>query len=192
VANEAQVDTCGSIKSYTALGDSFPAGFGSDQRLKTCPPGTYSEASATCTSKECGKDAGSYAYRFANELSIPSFQFLACTGNDTDSIITSQINGPDFGTPDLITINAGGDNENLFSDIIQACVFAFFGFDSKACASASEAGATKISRLPQRFQELFDALKTKTASQGTNPKVVVIGYAHYWGPKAIHENACAG
>ncbi|KAI8222955.1 Lipase 1 [Colletotrichum sp. SAR 10_77] len=167
--------TCSSFKSYTALGDSYAAGFGSHRRLQLCDGSSLSGFGSTCTTSECGQDTGSYAWLFAHSHGTQSFQNLACSGLDTKDTLSRQVNSASFGSPDLVTVSMGGDNNSLFHNVILSCIFWYV---SKNCDRAMADANSTIQSLSGSYDEVFDGIKAKVRP-GT--KVVALGYAQFWG-----------
>jgi hypothetical protein len=174
----ARPNACGPFNSYTALGDSYGCGFASLQRLALCPS-DGSGFGSSCTTEACGQDIGGYAWKFRKQHAIKNFQYLACTGNDTQSIIDDQISSPSsrFGNPDLVTISAGGDDQSFFTKVVKACVFYY---DSGSCDREMATAAKIIEGLPTQYAKIFAAVKRKVRP---NTKVVAMGYAQFWGFK---------
>lgn len=141
---------------------------------------TEDTGTVTCTTEACGKDTGAYSYRFAQEQNITTFRYLACNGNDTNSVRDTQVNSPAFGKPQLITLNVGGDeptpqrDQSYFANIVFSCVY---GYNSSSCDAALELGAKIINNLSDDLNSLMSAIKT-AAPDAT---VLVMSYAQFWG-----------
>lgn len=112
---------CSKFQSYTALGDSYAAGYGSVDTLPICR-GDQDPGRDSCTTEACGNGTGAYSYQFAHAYGITNFQYLACNGNDSLSVLCSQVETSAFGNPDLITINVGGDDKSLCSKVVIGCM----------------------------------------------------------------------
>ena len=167
-------EACGRFSAYTALGDSYACGYGSATRLKLCNASLEGFGS-TCTTERCSQDVGAYSLRFAQSHSIDDFQYLACNGNDTGSVLSSQVKSANFGNLDLVTVNMGGDDNSFFANVITTCIF---HYDSSTCDGAIESASKIIDGLPNKYQQVFAGIKAKVHAQ-TN--VVAMSYTQFWG-----------
>jgi lysophospholipase L1-like esterase len=142
---------------YVALGDSYSSGVGAPPYL-----------SGTCT-----RSNNSYARQWANTHEVTSFQFAACGGATTDSLLASQIGAVTAGT-DLVSVTIGG-NDVGFADAVVSCTF---GSDQD-CENTLAAGATQATTvLPGKLDAVYTAIRTRAP----NATVVVLGYPRLVSP----------
>ncbi|KAF2208617.1 hypothetical protein CERZMDRAFT_87690 [Cercospora zeae-maydis SCOH1-5] len=174
---QGAASACSKFQSYTALGDSYAGGYGSLNTLPICS-GDQNPGRDSCTTLSCGKDTGAYSYQFAHKNNIPNFQYLACNGNDSLSVLHTQVETAAFGKPDLVTINVGGDDDSLFYNVVANCVLGH-GSGREKCQSAISNANSTIEELRRgKLAELFNGIKK--ATQGRTVKVVVMSYALFW------------
>lgn len=136
-----------------------------------------SPASPVCTSEQCAKDVGSYAYRFAQKYGInTNFQYLACTGADTSDVTKNQIGSPYFGNPDLVTVQVGGDDYETFYNVLFNCT-AFP--DQQKC---NDTLTTANSQLPQIVKNVNATLSAINARvKPATPTKALVGYVQFFG-----------
>ena len=128
-----------------------------------------------CTLKECAKDTGAYSYQFAQDYNISSFQYLACSGSNVSTVLDTQVNVLEFGKPDLVTINAGGDDGKTFAKVVLPCVYMY---NSNDCDKALDDGNATIAGISTGLDDLFDGIKQTADPSAT---VVVMSYPQLWG-----------
>ena len=109
---------------YVALGDSFSAG---------------NRAGNSLDATNCQRTDGSYPYQLKSDPQIVApgaqFQFLACSGDTTQLIMNTQVNGPITHNGDLYTLTAGG-NDVGFEAIVWNCVYNYYWpWASRNCQS---------------------------------------------------------
>ncbi len=90
-------------------------------------------------------------------------------------MLNSQVNSNSFGTPDLVTVNMGGDDQSFFAHVAVACIFQY---DSKACGTTMDAASKIIQGLGANYDAVFAGVKKKTHP---STKVVAMSYAQFWG-----------
>jgi hypothetical protein len=108
------------ISSYTAIGDFFAAGLRSipGAHLPWC--GDKGSDMNNCTTMTCLRNLDSYPYQLSTsrEWDLDGFQFLTCAGSNTVSWKDNQVNGPNLGTPDIVSIHIGGNNNVSFGPVM--------------------------------------------------------------------------
>ena len=157
---------------YVALGDSYSSGAGVNPLVLTAPPA-------------CSRSRLNYAHDIAAVTRPQSFTDVTCSGADTSDITGPQGGQPpqlDAVTPDtrLVTLTIGGNDENLFTTMLEAC----------AQASAADLPTHSIFGAPCEdtyhstfadevtgpiSQNIHDAL-TAVHQHAPNATVVIIGY----------------
>ncbi|KAI9702639.1 MAG: hypothetical protein M1820_006145 [Bogoriella megaspora] len=168
------------FSSYVALGDSWASGNG--------PTSPLSGSANTA----CHRTTGSYPYQF-HEKYGPSanFGFLACGGANTTEI-TSQISDPDFGYPDFVTLDAGGDDNHFASNTVQNCIVAAALLNATAYSAKCNAWLTQASALEQTIKPGISALITNALTHNLLPdqkrKVIVTGYAQPFNVSGLPSN----
>ena len=84
-----------------------------------------------CTTKSCLKNRGSYPYLLSisdkSRWKLDRFDFLACAGSNTISCRDNQVNGADFGTPDIVSVRIGGNNNSFGPVMTKLCPQAWLG-----------------------------------------------------------------
>ncbi|KAF2098978.1 SGNH hydrolase [Rhizodiscina lignyota] len=156
--------------SYTALGDSYASGNGPTPLLKG--PGDAA----------CHRTQGSYPYQFNLKYRTRSstFQFLACTATNTTEI-TEQVFDRHFGHPDLVTLDAGGNDGNFISNSLANCIAAEAVLNATAYEALCNAWIVQASALEQTLKPNISALIKKAQTHNLlrhqKRKVVVTGYA---------------
>lgn len=139
--------------NYVALGDSYASGLGA---------GSYDSASGNCK-----RSANAYPKLWANANSPTSFQFVACSGATTTSIMNGQLGALSSGTT-LVTVTAGG-NDAGFANVMETCVL---GSDSTCVNAVNTAKAFMQNQLPGRLDALYGAIRSRASSA----RVVVLDY----------------
>lgn len=102
------------FKSYTAVGDSYASGVGAGY-----------PAEQNAGHPNCRRNKGSYAYLFNQRHPVEDFEFNACSGQNSDSTTAAQINADnsEFRTPELVTLQAGGNDGAAFYKIATDCIY---------------------------------------------------------------------
>ncbi len=161
-----QASTAGAstVQSYTALGDSYAAGVGTND---------YYASSGTCQ-----RSPLAYAPIIANSKGF-SLNFAACSGATTSQVVGSQLAGLTASTT-FVTVSAGGDNVG-FANILQTCAeegwIDFWGYDP--CQAAIDSGEASIANgLAQSLQVLYSAIAAKAPAA----RVDVVGYPMLFDP----------
>jgi lysophospholipase L1-like esterase len=139
--------------NYVALGDSYASGLGA---------GNYDSGSGSCS-----RSANAYPKLWANAHSPTSFQFVACSGATTTSVINGQLGALSSGTT-LVTVTVGG-NDAGFANVMETCVLSS---DSACVAAVNTAKSFMQNQLPGRLDALYSAIRSKAPSA----RVVVLDY----------------
>lgn len=174
------------FRNYTAIGDSYTSGDGDYVTLSGDP------------NQACRRTASSYPYQFLKTYGtrLNSFNFPACSGADTDGV-TSQIDSGsisssfpqinyDFGTPDLVSVTAGGDNNEIFTDTITACVVQLLFKPPtdpvylQNCENNLTAAANTISNIQSKLEAVYADAKTRNLLSGQQRSIFVLGYAQFY------------
>lgn len=144
---------------YVALGDSYSSG-----------NGTF----AANLDWFCYKSTYAYPYLVAQQRANTSLMFAACQGAQTSDII----NGQNYwltAETDYVTITIGG-NDIGFADLIISCGTG----SASSCDSAIADANDKIkNELPANLDKAYAAIKKGAPNVR---KVVVLGYARFFGP----------
>lgn len=143
-----------------------------------------------------------------NDTNITAFQWLSCTGATTADVLgspassssdvsssssTGQINAlltdPATAALDFITLSIGGNDLGFF-DVINACVFRFYGYYSGTCEAALRASelllaeddrstdpASFSARLTVILLQLLERVRWEKHPQF---RIVVTGYARFF------------
>lgn len=155
------------LSRFAAIGDSYTAGIGSGSQMG----GFFAINDWLCSRYDLA-----YPVIMVRHLGsvIESFQFSACTGDQTWQIY-NQVNSL-AGNLDMVTLTAGG-NDLCLVDIIKDCVvLAFFGENTcNTILSKAEQNVETIVR--NNIKEILLALNSKMASGGV---VVVNSYARFF------------
>ncbi|MGH3437931.1 MAG: SGNH/GDSL hydrolase family protein, partial [Sciscionella sp.] len=141
---------------YVALGDSYSSGVGT---------GDYDPSSGGCK-----RSPHAYAALWNAEHKPGSFDFVACSGATTASVISSQLSALDAAT-DLVTITVGG-NDAGFTSVMETCVIGSIG-GSSACDSATTKAINYVhTTLPGKLDQVYAQIHAKAPAA----HVVVLGY----------------
>lgn len=171
-----------SYSSYTALGDSYAAGLASENRLKLCNS-SDSAASPFCTFTDpssflglggCNKDNGSYAYLFAerhvDQGINGNFLYATCSGANTTNVIQDQLQF--VKSPELLTVQMGGDDFTTFFDVILACV------TNSSCTEAIQNATSKLPAILTNVNNALGAIDGRLTSSTTK---ALVGYVQFFG-----------
>jgi len=157
------------LPSYTALGDSYAAGVGTNDY--------YASSGA------CQRSPIAYAPILAASKGF-TLNFAACSGATTSQVLDDQLGGLNSSTT-LVTVSAGGDNVG-FANVLQTCAeygwIDFWGWDP--CQSAINSGEASIANgLAQSLQALYSAIAVRAPAA----RVDVVGYPELFDPNG---NVC--
>src|SRR3569833_270002 len=170
-----------SAVSYVALGDSYSAGIGTG---------------FTGKETDCRLGDGAYPNLISAGLNgTPAadvaFQWRSCTGSTTDDMLAgggrpSQVEAADLlSTAALATLSVGG-NDALFFNVLNACLFRFYGPQSGGCDDAL-ARSEKALAAPDLAHRLLVLLLQILDRAGWEQRrrgfaLVVTGYARFFAP----------
>jgi hypothetical protein len=146
------------------------------QELEACATG-QSTASDVCTYAACYKDTGSYAYLLAQKYGVlhKNFQFSACSGANSTGVSSLQVASPSFGNPDVVTVQAGGNDYDTFVNVLTSCV----ALSNDAICQAAVNVATM--QLPNMFNNVKNTLQAINAKVRPTTVKAVVGYAQFFG-----------
>ena len=172
------------LKSYTAIGDSFAAGLRAipGAHLPWCDD--RDSKKDNCTSGACLKNLGSYPYlaSTSNDWDLERFNFLACAGSNTISCKDNQVNSPDFGTPDVVSIHIGGNNNDSFGPVMTNCIYK----RGWGCDEALKNAESTIASIEVHFDDLFNAIRTKPYRDDTQARhVFAMGYPKFYNATTV-------
>ncbi len=153
------------IHNYTALGDSYAAGIGA---------GNASSGSGDAV---CSRYDGAFPVILNSYLNnLQAFQFIACTGDTSNDVVTKQISTLADSSLDLVTVSAGG-NDVGFRSVLEACVY--LTTTQQACTDAinDAGGPTKIAQLRSSVDSVISTLAPKMKAGHV---VIWALYAEFW------------
>ena len=155
---------------YVALGDSFSAGPGASN---TPVPGNNVDGG------DCFRTIGGWPQQLNNVIQAGQFEFSACTGLNTTQIRTQQVTAVNslFGTPDLVTITTGGNDDNSFANVVKTCPYFYgrFGDTSGGCSGALDAAHNTVNSdgFRNNINATVDAIRQSLAPHGV---LMLMGY----------------
>ena len=164
------------VRRFAAVGDSYSAGIGSGEQLG----GLFHNFNDWA----CSRYDLSYPMMMRQYVgaSIESFQYPACTGDQTWQIY-NQINSLQ-GNLDLVTLTAGG-NDLCLVDIIKDCIVLAF-YDESTCNTILQKAEENLQNIMRNnIKEMLLALNSKMASNGI---VVYNSYAQFFN---TNDEKCA-
>jgi lysophospholipase L1-like esterase len=161
----ATAQSASAAVNYAALGDSYSSGQGA---------GSYDSGSGNCN-----RSNNAYPKLWANAHSPSSFQFAACSGATTDSVMSGQLGALGSGTT-LVSITVGG-NDAGFASTMQTCVLSS---DATCLSAVNTAKSYMQNTLPGKLDTVYRAISSRAPSA----KVVVLGYPRLY--KIV--NLCVG
>lgn len=161
------------IRRFASIGDSYSAGLGAGDRLDFY----------------CSRYAKSYPHILHTSLLGPNphrtHQFLACSGQTSTEILTTQV--PSLAPSlDLLTISAGGNDIGL-APILSNCVYQFYMASLADCKASISLAAQRIATgsLHKNITTLLHAALPKMhPSHGV---IYLTGYASFFG---VADSAC--
>ncbi|RDI83009.1 Endoribonuclease [Venturia inaequalis] len=149
-------------ESLTVIGDSYSSGDG---------------AFGSSTDEDCKRNKGSHGSRLNSILKPTSFAYLACSGASALNVLKNQVESQSFGTPDLVTMTAGGNNDDIFVKLLLACILLK---SKEECDNALKVGEATLLKLPATLTPLYEAIMNKTGDDGAPPQVLHLGYVKIW------------
>jgi lysophospholipase L1-like esterase len=139
--------------NYVALGDSYSSGVGA---------GSYYSSSGSCD-----RSANAYPVLWAEANAPASFNFVACSGATTSSVISGQLSALSSATT-LVSITVGG-NDVGFSSVMETCVI----YDTSTCVSAIDTAESEMStQLPGELNNVLGDIR----ADAPHARVVVLDY----------------
>lgn len=191
-----------SSRGFASIGDSYSAGIGTRIEGKEDP----------CRLGLGGYPALLYADLVDEAAATTAFQWLSCTGATTDDVVGSaagggggQVDGLNTSAAaalDFVTLSIGGNDLGFF-DVINACVFRFYGFYSGTCAEALERAEALVAgpdgtdaeagrdvfadRLLVILLQLLERLRWE---RHPRLRIVVTGYARFFNAETPTCDVC--
>ena len=176
------------LPHYSALGDSYATGVGHFAFLDADPD------------PNCLRTKSSYPYQLllehGDDLRINAFNFPACSGATTTDVISQIESGTgtrlqptpsyEFGSPDLVTISAGGNDGHIFSDLIRACVLKLFDYKADTieynnpCNSEWYQAVADTYGVGRTVGDIYKQALTTNLMDGQVREVYVLGYARFY------------
>ncbi|PGH02190.1 hypothetical protein GX51_04764 [Blastomyces parvus] len=161
------------VINYAALGDSYATGIDAGKQLRS----------------SCWRFKDSYPMQLIRTGLLGqnhSFQFLACSGAvmgipgtsfSKQKTISRQIKA--LKPTDLVTLSIGGNDAGFFN-ILNACVYRFYGIRSGDCNEQ----LTKSRRLisSEKFADAYNKTLTNILAKGTGPhfRLMALGYSPFF------------
>lgn len=194
------------FRSFTAIGDSYASGAGDVRDKKRI----YLDLDPNW---DCKRTRDGYPWQFYEKYlkgSTEAFSDVACSGADTAQIIQQIHTGPaqdymlsgrpgyHFGTPDLVTISAGGNNHDMFSYVIDKCVAALHVLlvDSQVyhdvCSDAIRHANAALDTLQPDLEDLYSQARDKNLAWEQQRSVYVLSYARLWNSSKTREECYGG
>ncbi|MBT2900804.1 SGNH/GDSL hydrolase family protein [Streptomyces sp. McG3] len=157
IAGPASATDSAAAGGYAALGDSYSSGVGAGSYLSD--------------SGDCRRSTNAYPYLWQAANSPASFDFVACSGATTSSVVSTQL-GVLSASTSLVSVTAGG-NDVGFADVMQDCVLS----NEAACInSVNNAVSQMNSSLPGSLDALYDGIRARAPQA----QVVVLGYPRFY------------
>lgn len=128
-------------------------------------------------SGKCKRNKGSYGSRLNGILKPTTFAYLPCSGASVPNILKKQVKSKHFGTPDLVTFTAGGDNGGVFIKILMGCIL---HKSKKKCDAALAVGEETLSKMAETLKPVYEAIMGSTGDDGEPPKAIHLGYVQMW------------
>lgn len=157
------------IKSYAALGDSYPAGDGAGLPYHLPSPNAL-----------CGRFSEAYPFQIADALGLSNtwfhhpFHNEACGGATTDSVMLKQLYHVRHA--DLITIQVGGNQVDFFP-VLNECIQQWHPLSS--CDHELEKARSQIQS--PHFARAFDRMvKLASHVKHEDAALLVLGYARFF------------
>jgi hypothetical protein len=136
--------------SYSALGDSYSSGVGTN---------SYTLDSA------CKRSVYAYPYLWAQKHPGATLSFVACSGAKTSDVLANQIQAVTSATS-LVTMTIGG-NDIGFANLIYQCTLA----DCSAALDSTRANLETT--LGTALDQVYTTVKSRAATGAT---IIVLGY----------------
>lgn len=143
---------------YTALGDSYASGNGTENRDLN-----YS----------CYRSSDAYASLIDDDHRKWSLDFEACSGATSEDVVNNQLGSLSADTS-YVTVSMGG-NDVGFADLIMNC--ATYWDQSQCLAMVDEVNAAIESDLPVMLESAYAAIR----AAAPNAKVIQVGYPRAFG-----------
>ena len=182
IANHGYCNRPAAFSSYTAIGDSYAAGAGP---FPLYPGGNVSG---------CDRTTASYPVRFNQQYGSNSstFTFLACSGANTTTEMP-EIEASAFGSPDLVTVNAGGNNGMVFADTVLACILSEgTPTYNETCGAVFDYASLVDETLEDKVAGLLQQAQTKNLAANQTRTVVLVGYAQFYNISGLQEDCPSG
>lgn len=125
----------------------------------------------------CRRNHGSYPKRLNALLNPGSFNFLSCSGADASHIIKAQVHSSHFGSPDLVTMTAGGDNDGVFVKILLGCLV---NKKKSQCDKALALAETTAEKIPERLAPLYEDIKSTNVDPNKKRTIIHLSYVQMY------------
>ena len=163
-----------SFKKYYAAGDSYSAGPGETGQDVDGPSFPGVEESII-------RHSGAWPKVLQQALGIPdeAFTFGSCGMFKNKEIRELQIQGPDFGDPDLVSLTLGGNEDNAFLRVMLACAqhMPYSKYGDTTCEHALYAAESMVQKVEQ---DIYETIKLaglqNNPGGGSSRTVLVMGY----------------
>ncbi|CAK7220177.1 hypothetical protein SEUCBS140593_004144 [Sporothrix eucalyptigena] len=204
---------------FASLGDSYSAGIGTHldgTKEESCRLGLGAYPALLHT--DLGIDVGDLLYVNGKkgksgkdgEKNLTAFQWLSCTGATTIDVLGSSasspgqidalVTDPAAAALDFITLSIGGNDLGFF-DVINACVFRFYGYYSGTCEAALLAAEALVaeddhSASPTSFSArltviLLQLLERVRWEKRPQFRIIVTGYARFFNADTDLCDSCS-
>ncbi|EEH46873.2 uncharacterized protein PADG_02971 [Paracoccidioides brasiliensis Pb18] len=161
------------ITNYAALGDSYAAGIAAGKQIH----------------RSCWRFRDSYPMQLIRTGVLGqnhSFQFLACSGAvmgipgtsfNKQRAIARQIKA--LKPTDLVTLSIGGNDAGFF-DILNACIYRFYGIRSGNCIEQLSKSLKLIDS--DEFAQTYDKVLAELLAKGAGPhfRILALGYSPFF------------
>jgi len=148
---------------YVAMGDSYSSGAGA---------GDY-------VGSGCARSANSYSALWASAHPAANYQFVACAGATTATLMRTQLPALTAATT-LVSVTIGG-NDVGFANVMQSC---HLGGDAGCATAVNDAESKAHTILPAKLDHVYSAIKARSP----HAKIVVMNYPDFYSGTA----SCSG
>ncbi|CAK7211913.1 hypothetical protein SCUCBS95973_001285 [Sporothrix curviconia] len=227
-SNESNTGLRWTSRGFASLGDSYSAGIGTHldgAKEESCRLGLgaypallhtdlgIDTSVAGVTGKKGKKGKGD---KGDDDKNITAFQWLSCTGATTLDVLGSSasstpgqidalVTDPTLAALDFLTLSIGGNDLGFF-DVINACVFRFYGYYSGTCEAALLAAEALVaeddldhdhpSTSPTSFSArliviLLQLLERVRWEKRPQFRILVTGYARFFNADTDLCDSCS-
>ena len=193
------------FRNYTSIGDSYASGAGDVRETGRI----YLEYDPKW---ECKRTRDGYPWQFYQKYllnDLEAFNDVACSGANTTEVGQQIDTGPsvfsikedrlgyEFGTPDLVTISAGGNNGEVVWLIVDRCIkpLSRVSVDSEEykemCSKAIKEAHEPLDVLQPQLEALYSQAKVHNILPDQKRSVYVLGYMQLWNSQVTRDE-CYG